>query len=238
MIGNENQLKQQVSHAKTGHFFTLKSLYCIFQQKSIKKYKNKLNLKSVFFAGCSTNSTLLSKKTGISQEQKKIILIITGFIYEITIIKTISTAVVFAYRCFFPPMFIMITFLSVYLQVKKPLCYPDGAVQQSRKVPALRLHLWGSCRSHKKLVAIVFVSIKQNCFILCLDKAVITSSLYRVACGPMPINSSTALSGPQPHGFFVHSRAGTQKHLQCGKKCKEEKKWGLKVKGMGESGSR
>ncbi len=59
-------------------------------------------------------------------------------------------------------------------------------------------------------------SMEQSCFISCLDKAVITSILYRTGCGPMPINSSTASSGPQPHGFCFFSHEGTQGQLAIG----------------------
>ena len=79
----------------------------------------------------------------------------------------------------------------------------SGEISYCTLIPVPRQHLWGKGGSYKQFVAIVFTSIEQGCFILCLDKAVITSTLYRVGCGPMPINSSTASSGPRPHGFVM-----------------------------------
>jgi hypothetical protein len=138
--------------------------------------------------------------------------------------------------------FIMRKFFPGPLQVKRTIPMTHGDLPRSRMFPALRQHLWGSVKSYKQFVGIVFVLIMKNCFISCLDKAVLTSLLYRAVSGPIPINSSKALSGPRPHGFLfltAKAREGTRRKEGSRKELLSfENRWvspGGVRKGKGES---
>jgi hypothetical protein len=79
----------------------------------------------------------------------------------------------------YPPIFFMFSVFSGPIHVNRVTYHCHGALPQSGLLPALRQHLWARDRNYKQFVGIVFVIIMKNCFISCLDKAVITSSLYR-----------------------------------------------------------